>query len=183
MRAGAARSAIPVELELRLDESLPPAIEAAAYYVCAEAVTNAIKHARCSRVWVSLVHVPGTLTVEVRDDGVGGASMGEGTATGLCGLKDRVEALDGSLTVESATGEGTRLVAVFPAWRGGRHQPVRGHFPLLYALRSDGCRTQRQLPPTETACMVAVVTPSSEVTRTVTALDGRDFAPTSTGSS
>lgn len=114
VRAGAARSAIPVELELRLEESLPPAIEAAAYYVCAEAVTNAIKHARCSRVWVSLVHVAGTLTVEVRDDGVGGASMGDGAATGLCGLRDRVEALDGSLTVESPTGEGTRLVAVFP---------------------------------------------------------------------
>lgn len=114
VRAGAARSSIPVELELRLKESLPPAIEAAAYYVCAEAVTNAIKHAQCSQVWVSVVHVPGRLTVEIRDDGVGGASPGAGATTGLCGLRDRVEALEGSLAIESPEGEGTRLIAVFP---------------------------------------------------------------------
>jgi signal transduction histidine kinase len=114
LRAGAARSSVPVELELRLEKGLPPAIEAAAYYVCAEAATNAIKHARCSQVWMSVVHVPGTLTVKVRDDGVGGASIGEGSATGLCGLRDRVETLAGTLVVESPAGGGTTLVAVFP---------------------------------------------------------------------
>jgi signal transduction histidine kinase len=114
LRAGAARSTIPVELELRLENGLPPAIEAAAYYVCAEAATNAIKHARCSQLWMSVVGAPGTLTVEVRDDGVGGASIGEGSATGLCGLRDRVEALDGTLGVESPVGEGTTLIAVLP---------------------------------------------------------------------
>jgi signal transduction histidine kinase len=115
VRAGAARSTIPVELELRLGGSLPPAIEAAAYYVCAEAVTNAIKHARCSRVWVRVVHTPGKMTVEVRDDGVGGTSIGEGSGTGLCGLQDRIEALDGTLTIESPAGRGTTIVATFPA--------------------------------------------------------------------
>ena len=114
IRAGAARSAIPVELDLRLPGGLPPEVEAAAYYVCAEAVTNAIKHARCSRVWLAIVHDEGTLRVEVRDDGVGGATVGEGSATGLCGLRDRVDALDGSLTVESPAGAGTTLVAVIP---------------------------------------------------------------------
>ncbi len=63
---------------------------------------------------MSVIRAPGTLTVEVRDDGVGGASIGEGSATGLCGLRDRVEALDGSLGVESPVGEGTTLVAVLP---------------------------------------------------------------------
>ena len=114
LRAGAARSTVPVELELRLEKGLPTAIEAAAYYVCAEAATNAIKHARCSQLWMSVVRAPGTLTVEVRDDGVGGASIGEGSATGLCGLRDRVEALDGTLGVESPVGKGTTLIAVLP---------------------------------------------------------------------
>lgn len=63
---------------------------------------------------MSVVHVPGTLTVEVRDDGVGGASPGEGATTGLCGLRDLVEALDGTLAIESPEGEGTKLVVVFP---------------------------------------------------------------------
>ncbi|MGZ8687977.1 MAG: sensor histidine kinase [Gaiellaceae bacterium] len=114
VRAGARRSAIPVQLELRLGGSLPAPIEAAAYYVCAEAVTNAIKHVQCSKVSLSLMHEAGILTVEVTDDGVGGAALGEGTASGLYGLRDRVEALDGNLTIESPAGAGTRLVAVFP---------------------------------------------------------------------
>ena len=115
VRAGAARSALPVELDLQVAEPLGDAVEAAAYYVCAEAVTNAVKHARASQAWVRVVHEPGTLTVEVRDDGVGGARVArDGDASGLSGLTDRVEALQGSLEVESPDGGGTTLRAVFP---------------------------------------------------------------------
>ena len=115
-RAGAGRSTIPVELDVRLPSRLPEAIEVAAYYVCAEAATNTIKHAQASQVWLSVVHEDGTLTVVVRDDGVGGACVecGEEQATGLGGLKDRVEALGGVLDVVSPEGAGTLLTATFP---------------------------------------------------------------------
>jgi signal transduction histidine kinase len=116
LQAGANRSTVPVELDLRLPERLPPELEAAAYYICAEAATNTIKHASASQVWLSAIHDNGTLTVIVRDDGVGGACVecGEDQATGLGGLKDRVEALGGVLEVESPEGEGTLLMATFP---------------------------------------------------------------------
>lgn len=116
LRAGASRATVPVELELRIPQRLPPPVEAAAYYVAAEAVTNTVKHARASRVWLSAVHAGGTLTVAVRDDGVGGACVECGTeeATGLGGLKDRVEALGGTLDVVSPEGAGTELTATFP---------------------------------------------------------------------
>jgi signal transduction histidine kinase len=115
VRAGAARSSLPIELDLQLEESLPDAVEAAAYYVCAEAVTNTVKHAQASKAWVRLVHDDGTLTVEVRDDGLGGACVDcSGDASGLGGLKDRVEALSGRLEIESPDGGGTLLRAVFP---------------------------------------------------------------------
>ena len=116
LRAGASRASVPVELDVRLPGRLPPAVEAAAYYVAAEAVTNTVKHARASQAWVSAVHVPEALTVVVRDDGVGGACVECGTeeATGLGGLRDRVEALGGTLDVVSPDGEGTCLTAIFP---------------------------------------------------------------------
>jgi signal transduction histidine kinase len=115
VRAGADRASMPVELDLRLDERLPPVIEAAAYYVCAEAVTNAVKHAQATRVRLSIVHEEHTLTVEVRDDGVGGARIDDtADSTGLCGLRDRVEALSGTLSLQSPPDAGTRLVATFP---------------------------------------------------------------------
>jgi signal transduction histidine kinase len=116
LRAGASRATVPVELDVRLPARLPPAVEAAAYYVAAEAVTNTVKHARASRAWVSAVQLPNALTVVVRDDGVGGACVECGTeeATGLGGLKDRVEALGGTLDVVSPDGEGTCLTATFP---------------------------------------------------------------------
>jgi signal transduction histidine kinase len=116
LRAGAGRSTLPVELDLRLPGRLPPALEAAAYYVCAEAATNTVKHARASRVWLTAVQDNGALTVIVRDDGIGGACVDCGTqeATGLGGLKDRVEALGGVLEVVSPEGGGTLLSATFP---------------------------------------------------------------------
>jgi signal transduction histidine kinase len=116
LRAGASRATVPVELDLRIPGPLPPPIEVAAYYVAAEAVTNTVKHAQASRVWLSAVRDGPTLSVEVRDDGVGGACVDCGTqeATGLGGLKDRVEALGGTLDVVSPEGGGTRLMARFP---------------------------------------------------------------------
>jgi signal transduction histidine kinase len=116
LRGGASRAAVPVELDIQLPDRLPPAVEAAAYYVAAEAVTNTVKHAQASRAWLSAVRAPHALTVVVRDDGVGGACVECGTeeATGLGGLKDRVEALGGTLDVVSPDGEGTCLTATFP---------------------------------------------------------------------
>ena len=116
LHAGPSRAALPVELDVRIPGRLPPAVEAAAYYVAAEAMTNTVKHARASRAWLSAVKEPDALTVVVRDDGIGGACVECGTqeATGLGGLKDRVEALGGSLDVVSPDGEGTCLTATFP---------------------------------------------------------------------
>jgi signal transduction histidine kinase len=116
LRAGAARSSLPVQLDLHVGEGVPPDVEAAAYYVCAEAVTNAVKHARSSAVSLSVLRENGTLVVEVCDDGVGGAAQGahDRGSTGLTGLRDRVEALEGTLDVHSPPGQGTRLTARFP---------------------------------------------------------------------
>jgi signal transduction histidine kinase len=115
VRAGAARSSLPIELDLQLDGELPEAVEAAAYYVCAEAATNAVKHARATKVWLRIVREPGVLMVEVRDDGIGGACLEcESDASGLRGLKDRVEALAGRLELVSPAGAGTTVRATFP---------------------------------------------------------------------
>ena len=130
LHAGAARATVPVELDVRLPGRLPPAVEAAAYYVAAEAITNTVKHANASRAWVSAVSAPDTLTMTVRDDGVGGACVECGTqeATGLGGLVDRVEALGGTLDVVSADGEGTCLTATFPLSPANEaHQPLTSH--------------------------------------------------------
>jgi PAS domain S-box-containing protein len=111
LEALAARSPLPVGLELDGDR-LPEPIEAAAYYVVAEALTNVVKYAEASSVAVSIERVNGRAIVEIADDGVGGADPGGGS--GLRGLVDRVEALDGLFVVESAPGRGTRIRAEFP---------------------------------------------------------------------
>jgi signal transduction histidine kinase len=115
IRSAVARSSIPIELEVDIPEGIPPAVEAAMYYVCAEAVTNTVKHAQASKVWLSIGHDNGTVRVDVRDDGVGGACIDcNEESSGLGGLVDRVETLDGTLEVVSPEGEGTRLLATFP---------------------------------------------------------------------
>jgi signal transduction histidine kinase len=114
VRAGASRSSLPIELDVQLDAKLPDAVEEAAYYVAAEAVTNAVKHSQAKQLWLRIAHDGPTLTVEVRDDGVGGATADGHEATGLAGMHDRVDALAGTLAIESPRGRGTRLVAVFP---------------------------------------------------------------------
>jgi len=111
LRALALRAPVPVELDAVPDRRLPEPIEAAAYYVVAEALANVHKHAGASRIVVGATTDADRLTVVVVDDGVGGA---DGSGGGLRGLADRVEALDGRLTLDSPPDGGTRLRAEIP---------------------------------------------------------------------
>ena len=95
-----------------VEERLPEPVEAAAYYVVSEALANVAKYAEASSVAVSIARVNGRAVVEIADDGIGGADPTRGS--GLRGLVDRVEALDGGLEVESPPGSGTRIRAVIP---------------------------------------------------------------------
>ena len=109
----AGRAPVPVEIADILDERLPEPVEAAAYYLIAEALTNVTKYANASTVHVRVALSDGNVVVEVSDDGIGGADPGGGS--GLRGLADRVEALGGSLEVVSPAGAGTSLRAEIPA--------------------------------------------------------------------
>ena len=108
----ATRSPIPVELIDEVGGRLPEPVELAAFYIVCEALANIAKHARASSSTVTLTRVYGNLVIEVTDDGVGGATADDGT--GLRGLADRVEALDGRLQVWSPVGAGTRIRAELP---------------------------------------------------------------------
>jgi signal transduction histidine kinase len=111
----AKRASVRVDLRAELDERLPAPVEAAAYYIVAEALTNASKHARADCVRVDVRVLDGRARLEVSDDGVGGADARGGS--GLRGLADRVEALGGELAVESLAGVGTTLTARLPVRR------------------------------------------------------------------
>jgi signal transduction histidine kinase len=108
----AQRSAIPVDLEITTDARLEEPIEVAAYFVASEALANAAKHSAATRIDVSLERRDCNLLLSVRDNGVGGADAALGS--GIVGLNDRVEALGGSLRVDSSPGDGTRIVAQLP---------------------------------------------------------------------
>jgi signal transduction histidine kinase len=117
LRTLARRSTVPVELDVRVEHRLPEQIEIAAYYLVAEALTNAAKHAQASFVAVEIDTAPrdagnGVLRVRVRDDGRGGADLAGGT--GLVGLKDRAEALGGRFWVETTPGAGSSVHAELP---------------------------------------------------------------------
>ena len=112
LEALAARAPLPVELSADLEERLPGPVEAAAYYVVAEALTNVAKYSEASAVEVRAQRHNGRVVVEVADDGVGGADPALGS--GLRGLADRVEALDGEFEVTSTAGSGTTVRAVIP---------------------------------------------------------------------
>jgi signal transduction histidine kinase len=112
LEALAARSAVPVELAALPQERLPPAVEAAAYFVVAESLTNVAKYARASHAQVRVERRDGAAYVEVRDDGAGGADLASGS--GLRGLADRLAALDGRLRVDSPPGRGTLVRAEVP---------------------------------------------------------------------
>jgi PAS domain S-box-containing protein len=106
------RAPLPVKIESELPGRLPSVVEAAAYYVVAESLTNVAKYAGASSATVRLQRLDGNAVVEVHDDGVGGADPARGS--GLRGLADRVEALNGRLGVESEPGRGTRVWAEIP---------------------------------------------------------------------
>jgi signal transduction histidine kinase len=110
----ARRSPIPVELEVHPESQtrLPESVEVATYFVVAEALTNAAKHAEASSILVRVDVDEDELRLSIRDDGRGGADPD--TGTGLIGLKDRVEAIAGTLVVESPVGGGTTLLVVLP---------------------------------------------------------------------
>ena len=105
------RSAVPVELAALPGRRLPEPIEAAVYYVVCEALVNVAKHANATGAHVSVSEQDGQVVLEVSDDGAGGADAAGGS--GLRGLADRVEALDGRLAVTS-DGSGTTLRATIP---------------------------------------------------------------------
>jgi signal transduction histidine kinase len=111
LRQLAERSPVPVTI-VAPTERLPAPLEAAAYFLCSEALANVAKHARASHASIRVTAANELLTVEVADDGVGGAETSAGS--GLRGLADRLEALGGQLVVESPRGGGTRLVARLP---------------------------------------------------------------------
>jgi signal transduction histidine kinase len=108
----AQRSPIPVMLDCQAEGRLAEHLEVAAYYIVSEALTNAAKHARASKVDVGVVVRDRVLSVAVADDGVGGADPARGS--GLLGLKDRAAAIGGTLRLESGRGKGTSLVAELP---------------------------------------------------------------------
>jgi signal transduction histidine kinase len=108
----ARRSAVPVVLRVGIARRLPEPAEVAAYYVVAEALTNAAKYAQASEVRVIVDADSANLRLSITDDGVGGADSRRGS--GLIGLVDRVEALGGQLRISSVAGSGTSLQATIP---------------------------------------------------------------------
>jgi signal transduction histidine kinase len=111
VRRLASQAPVPVSVDVAAAPSSPE-VQAAAYFVCAEALTNIAKYARATRASVSIEERDGALHIAVHDDGVGGADPQSGS--GLAGLRDRVAALGGSFDLTSEPGGGTRLVARIP---------------------------------------------------------------------
>jgi signal transduction histidine kinase len=112
VKALARRSAVPATLTVHAERRLPERVEVAGYYVVSEALTNAARHAQASVVHVGIDAADECVRISIRDDGVGGADPAHGS--GLIGLVDRVEALGGELTITSAPGAGTSLLASIP---------------------------------------------------------------------
>jgi signal transduction histidine kinase len=112
VKALARRSPIPVDLDVGVPQRLPEQIEVAAYYVVSEMLTNAAKHSNASTVHVGIETAGPILRVSVSDEGSGGADPSKGS--GLVGLRDRVEALGGAISIQSPPGVGTRLTVELP---------------------------------------------------------------------
>ena len=113
LQALAARSPVPVVVDVRVASRLTPGAEAALYFVAAEALTNVAKYAHADAVRVDVSEHDGWAEISVADDGVGGATASAGS--GLRGLADRLEALGGSIDVQSEPGDGTTVRARVPA--------------------------------------------------------------------
>ena len=112
VEALARRAPLPVTVQSSARDRLPDPVELAAYFVVSEALTNVVKHASARQASVLLEREPATLRVTVTDDGVGGARITP--ESGLAGLRDRLEALDATLSIESEAGRGTNVCAFFP---------------------------------------------------------------------
>jgi signal transduction histidine kinase len=117
------RTPVAVSLDVG-SERYPPAVEGAAYFLISEALTNVAKYAKATKATVKVRGLADQLSVEIEDDGVGGADPRSGS--GLHGLADRLAALDGTLTIESPTGGGTRISALIPTLH-----PVPNPVPAL----------------------------------------------------
>jgi signal transduction histidine kinase len=113
LKALARRSAVPVDLDLNIGSPLGQRVEVAAYYIASEALANAAKHAQGSVIDLRVHGDDSALTLSISDDGIGGADPSRGT--GITGLKDRVEALGGTISVLSPPGHGTTLHVRLPA--------------------------------------------------------------------
>ncbi|HEX2285042.1 MAG TPA: ATP-binding protein, partial [Mycobacterium sp.] len=112
LKALARRSAVPVNLDIAIERRLPEAVEITAYYVMAEALANAAKHAQASEVDVQAEATETTLRLSISDDGIGGADPSKGS--GLIGLKDRIEVIGGQLRMTSIPGGGTSVDITIP---------------------------------------------------------------------
>jgi signal transduction histidine kinase len=112
LRALARRSNVPVDVDVQLEERLPEPVETAAYYIASEALTNVAKHAHANVVKLIAAESNGVLTLEVRDDGIGGVDAGRGS--GIIGLTDRAEALGGTISIASPPRGGTTLSVRLP---------------------------------------------------------------------
>ena len=127
LEALATRLGVPVDIDAPIEEPLPEHIEATAYYIVAEALTNVTKHAEASRARVTVRRDGDLLRCEVSDDGRGGADASSGT--GILGLRDRAEAVGGTLTMNSPPGRGTVVAAALPL-NGGRAVTRAAALPL-----------------------------------------------------
>jgi signal transduction histidine kinase len=112
LRALCRRCAVPVQLEILTSGRFPERVEVAAYYAVSELLTNTVKHAGASVLRVAVAQQDGTLLLSVSDDGAGGANPANGT--GLVGLGDRIEAIGGTIAVESPAGGGTTALVSLP---------------------------------------------------------------------
>jgi signal transduction histidine kinase len=112
LKALARRSAIQVNIDVSFQGRYDPTLEATVYYVVAESITNAVKHAQASSVTVQGGRRDGAIEVEIRDDGIGGADPRRGS--GLIGLKDRVDTLGGAISFGSPAGAGTTIRVMLP---------------------------------------------------------------------
>ena len=127
----AARTPLPVEILVLPAQRLPEPVEAAAYFLTAEALTNVVKHAHASRATVEITRQQDCARIRVTDDGAGGAAVREGS--GLRGLSDRLEALGGILRVDSRAGAGTALTGEIPlGTRDCAQAGLRAAEPLAY---------------------------------------------------
>jgi signal transduction histidine kinase len=112
LQALASRAPVPVTVQADPEERLPGPVESAAYFVVSEALANVAKYARATEASVVVRRMDSRVTVDVSDDGIGGADVNRGS--GLRGLTDRIAALDGTLSLESPSGGGTHLHAEIP---------------------------------------------------------------------